>query len=60
MIFKWKASQLPSTVVRVKYKIPGLVNEITAPGRSGSDDRLQSERGLSFSWVTWETGKTQN
>lgn len=48
MIFKWKASQLPSTVVRVKYKIPGLVSEIMALGRSPSDYRLQSELRFSF------------
>lgn len=48
MIFKWKASQLPGTVVRVKYKVPGLVNEIMAPGKSGSDCRLQSETGVEF------------
>lgn len=47
MIFKWKASQLP-TVVRVKYKIPGSVNEIMAPRRSGSDCRLWSQTGLEF------------
>lgn len=60
MVFKWKASQLPSTAVRVKYKIPGLVNEM-APGRSGSDCRLHNQRlRLRFSCASWEMGKTQN
>lgn len=58
MVFTWKVSQLPSTAVRVKYEVRGLVNELVAPGRGGSVCRLHSQRlRLRFSCISWEMGK---